>query len=505
LFCFVLFCVVLFVCLFGLAGHSQNFGQIIFFFCSPPQGQHVSGVVSDAATEELAGLRLRVDELSSRLEEATRHEREMARKWLEEKRTLAREVYEREKLKLEARAAARVAKVVDRVLDKTTDVIKTSLTADPDMPNPVRKVMRSTVDGVMPDVREEVLGTVVAKIRTKAAIDEGAPLRCCPNPLAWFRAWVLYTLFPHDRSVWRKIKNPWFWVLTAVSLVPRYGVQQLYFLMIIAFKDKRDEFQLVQYILAFKGFQFIGGVIKTVSGAMLYWACANTLDDSISCLDDGPSAEYFEVGFFALQIFLVWGAALALPFSERKGAVRFVLAENEAPNPEDVGTPGCLGMTRYAGRGGKIKWFVIYDTLIFFIAVGFLAYLTFVNEATKVDSDNPDSIKMLKANFYWVMTVYQLLSFPFALLKMPLMYALLTHAKVTAYSRWGRCVPPIKRPIDKPEAEREPFLRRLLASGGGLFGKKFAGDDEPQDDDDRGEEQPGGGGRAAGDDPGKID
>ena len=37
------------------------------------------------------------------------------------------------------------------------------------------------------------------------------------------RAYVLYVLYPHDRSMWRCFKDPAWWAFTGIGLVPVIG------------------------------------------------------------------------------------------------------------------------------------------------------------------------------------------------------------------------------------------------------------------------------------------
>lgn len=68
------------------------------------------------------------------------------------------------------------------------------------------------------------------------------------------RAWVLYHLSPCDKSVWACMRNPHWWLLNAVGLIP--GVNHLWWLLLLAWKDKRDEYQLCDFIIGSEASRF---------------------------------------------------------------------------------------------------------------------------------------------------------------------------------------------------------------------------------------------------------
>ena len=78
---------------------------------------------------------------------------------------------------------------------------------------------------------------------------------------------ILHALFPHDKSIWAKIRNPLWWLFTLVGVTPVYGVAQCWFLFLFLLKDKSDEFQLVSFIVTFKSSMFVAvGVLPTIKG-----------------------------------------------------------------------------------------------------------------------------------------------------------------------------------------------------------------------------------------------
>lgn len=168
-----------------------------------------------------------------------------------------------------------------------------------------------------------------------------------------FRCFVLFTLSPYNCSFGRKIKNVWWWFFKLVRVLPFYSMSSLSFLFTLLLIDRTDEFQLISFILEFKGTQFIGvGMISTLMGALKYISCVNLqplvitlaphLDSSggsnsllllntsatatttvftHQCDQYGPGSHnsfYLDFVAFVLQIILVWVAFFHLPYTKKR-------------------------------------------------------------------------------------------------------------------------------------------------------------------------------------------
>ena len=94
-------------------------------------------------------------------------------------------------------------------------------------------------------------------------------------------------------------------------------------------------------------------------------------------------------------------------------------------------TRGICG-ERYKKRGGRLYWWVFYDTIVFVLVVGLIATSAFLR-STPLD-DFEESQKILRQDLFWAKTIYGLFSFPFVIFKLPLMFTLLTHAKVCPFT-----------------------------------------------------------------------
>ena len=56
-----------------------------------------------------------------------------------------------------------------------------------------------------------------------------------------FRAWWVRTVYPHDLSFWRTIKNPWWKLHFFLSIFPFYGVAPIYWIVNFAMIERSDE------------------------------------------------------------------------------------------------------------------------------------------------------------------------------------------------------------------------------------------------------------------------
>ena len=146
-------------------------------------------------------------------------------------------------------AAAALTKVGDKVVDAAI--------MDPDMPGIVKKGISSIVKDVVNEVQIEVEQKLEGKWAGKdesvaeSIMAQRAPF-CCPNPISYLRAWILHTLYPHDKSAWAKMKQFSWWFIMVISHIPVFGVTQAWWLLVFLLHDKCDTFQVVKFILQVK-------------------------------------------------------------------------------------------------------------------------------------------------------------------------------------------------------------------------------------------------------------
>lgn len=120
------------------------------------------------------------------------------------------------------------------------------------------------------------------------ADDDSICLRVC----CCIRRWFLYSINPVDKNIWQQMKTFSFWFWTLIPLFPFFGVNSYFFVFAFFMIDKSDEYQLVQFILAFKKSQFLNaGVINGILGYVKYYAC------SLRTLSDAQYSEYVTFWF----------------------------------------------------------------------------------------------------------------------------------------------------------------------------------------------------------------
>merc|ERR1712216_463552 len=176
------------------------------------------------------------------------------------------------------------------------------------------------IDSVWPELEEEIMMEVA--IALDAAGDDPAQGRAGPDCI---RAFFRYHLYPFDRSFWAKLRDP-VWILwTLFTLTPVYGISPLCFFIIWVIIDKGDEFQLIQFILSFKGTQFITvGLLSMFRGFFTFMNCVtggghgSRHDCDVIGPGVGPEI-WMNLAAFVFQVFLTWLSFLLLRCAEEKG------------------------------------------------------------------------------------------------------------------------------------------------------------------------------------------
>jgi len=340
---------------------------------------------------------------------------------------------------LEAWVKQKLYGKLELLVDKLPPLAKDML-EDPEMPRCVSRGKDRVVDAVWPDIRSEIMWEIAILIDGRAQDSEEQdkrPGRCC------LLAFVRYHLLPYDKTIWGKLKDPWWVIMSLITLVPVLGVSPICFFILFFIIDKGDEFQLVQFILQFKGTQFLSvGLIRMVMGYVFYIACVTAPADPRDhrCQDEGPGSSgsiiLTSIGML-FQLVLTWVAFVLLRFSESKGRseLRGVLGQDEKGR-------------HLHRKGGYIKWFLFYDLFVFIVITGILVYvLTTVSDPF----DWP-----VKHTVFALQILYGLLAFPFFWFTLPGLQLVLTHAVPTAYDRKGRCRKPISPPArEKTKKEME--------------------------------------------------
>lgn len=331
---------------------------------------------------------------------------------------------------------------------KTKEAIK-----DPYMPDCVFGMMSAVVDAWWPDVKNEAKAMILSAVRTTDELYHGEPPCCKYSPLALMRYW----LQPYDRNIWRKIRNPFWWTFVILSIVPKYGIAAMSFTFLFLLIDRGDEFQLQEFILNFKGVQFISlGLASICVGAAQYFFCT-TMDPQV-CDEWAPREEVFTVLLFVWQVILVWIAFLFQSCSKSKGGDFYHIQNLEGVSEEDLSLEHALvhenllvanavadeESTITARR--RMRNLLIYDFCVFIACLGATFWLAFhfMNDPSASihrhdDGWSKDNWKFA-SGLYWIKVTYGMMSFPFILLKIPGLSTIISHARPTGYNPYGNCV-----------------------------------------------------------------
>ncbi|KAJ1620242.1 hypothetical protein T492DRAFT_1079185 [Pavlovales sp. CCMP2436] len=329
--------------------------------------------------------------------------------------------------------------IVDLVIVRVEDMLVQNL-CDIDMPSAIYAAVQRAIELGVQDLRTEVKELAKNNIRKKIKVSEPVVYsNCFVRCVYTVRSYLLYALFPYDRSMWVQIRNPFYVVLKLISIYPP-PIQPLFFILQFLLMDKRDEYQLVRFILLFKTSQFVSiGILNTFIGASYYYRA------------DGEPV-YFPISILSIALFLaqvvvVWLAFLLLPVSKEKGSY-----DQHNLDEDLIGV--CCGFKRYRGRGGRLPQLFIYDLFCFLLiaAMSLAAYATdgtaksisLFGDLELVGADPAelqDADRRFAEQLYWCRTLYGVLALPFMLFLFPLAGDLLTHSLPTAYDEWGRTLP----------------------------------------------------------------
>jgi hypothetical protein len=479
---------------------------------------------------------------------------EQAERFADEKLAMLKAFQEEKKALLVGALAKKLVSLVGEMMAIGLVKVKEAVD-DPWMPRFVKRAIDAIIDALWPDVTDNVKDAIFASVHPNPPVDHGEPPSlcaccccvprgaipvdtaptpendtgfCCCGPCAracnactggggdgstgggccgccfacshtapFFGplAWLKYELRPYDRSFWQQLRDPAWWCITAVSLIPVFGVSQLFFVMLFMISDWDDQFSLLQFISAFKGTQFFSlGVVSGCVGAVQYFLCASTQPST--CPRYAPRELLHTAILFAMQIVLVWVAFAMLTCAKNKGGLYHQIAAkrqaalaarakdaqqsllsamtsdvveqayvDDVADTRDGGDPD--GATR-----GRLRLLLLYDTLVFCIAAGAVVWGALdhqldpraslrnyaADDAFREDASNWKFLALI----WMAKTFYGLLSFPFLALVIPGVSALFCRAKPTGVNPYGVTVP--LRGFADPDA---PWRFPERRSGGG--------------------------------------
>lgn len=395
-------------------------------------GSTAAGVAANAASTAAGMAGTAADAASAKVEAAKQAAFEALPQEERELLVSAKEVMQTQKERAKNRVLNGTMPLGGKVLDLIKDSVIENATDDADMPAPVARSLRWLIDGIFYDLKVEARKGVRDRALTKVNDGDGArraPCICTP----WgFRAFILHHFLPHDRSIWGKLKDPVYLFLLLIVLFPRFAGRQCFFcgvLFLIAFPCPPDEYQLVNFVLQFKGSQYLtGGVLASLWAMIQSETCARR---GFLCPALGPMPFTFGLLELLLNIVLCWTAFMMLPYSKKYGGSKFVAEKHLDEERLEKSLPTrifcCCGVAFHEDRGGRLAYLLRYDACCVAVCAILFVLLTWLWESKEMA-------------LFWIETLHAFMSVPFALFMLPGLQRLLTHTEPTGYDVAGKCV-----------------------------------------------------------------
>ncbi|KAL3921968.1 MAG: hypothetical protein SGPRY_004721 [Prymnesium sp.] len=226
----------------------------------------------------------------------------------------------------------------------------------------------------------------------------------CPRPLYWLRARVLYTVLPADGTTWSVLRQPTGFIA--------YAANVWLFVILFFLIDKRDEFQLVNFILKFKGFQAVSALISAASASS---AMCNVRQDMADGVLDGVR-----------------------DLKELREQDT-VLDQHEVHEVEDSAVERAVQQARKsfsASRrtGGFLPYFLVYDLVAATYVVWIYGAILYTHAFSPND---PNAHWKFWTTLYFAKQQYALMAFPFLIFSVPVLGKALTKTKATGYDMRG--------------------------------------------------------------------
>jgi len=193
-----------------------------------------------------------------------------------------------------------------------------------------------------------------------------------------FRAWYLYAWAPFDKSFWDQYYDPWQKLMLVLPCIPYGGANNLIYAFHYLMIDKTDGFQLVDFILGLKAYNFVVNAILMLfigSGFLAECALVGYADCHIK---DNAGLHGAGFGFFIgfCLIFLGWilgfMAMAGISRSHLKGEYKYArkaIASEVNLGEEHKETRDCCGREYHPYRAYRLRYLLWYDTVCLFIAV----------------------------------------------------------------------------------------------------------------------------------------
>ena len=288
---------------------------------------------------------------------------------------------------------------------------------------PYRWWYQTNLDKQTDEILDEIAADALNEEEDDEEEDEEEPSPSWRLMPMRIRAKLLYISSPCDKSIWQCLRDERWIALTALGLAP-YGIGTIWWLFMFSLHDKRDEYQICNFIVGFMVSKFLGGCGLLIFGAFKYYLCATR--DVITCDTDGPRViEYYDGVLFFAQTLLVWLCFFILPMTH---PCRSVKDERDAYLVDDMErVHNKLGPKR--PRGGRLVDFFWWDSFCVFFVLTLALFAWSVVGQTGWQ---------LRATLFWLKALFGLLSMPFLLFKIPVLNTLLMQVRSTGYDEKGR-------------------------------------------------------------------
>mmetsp|Transcript_46367 Transcript_46367/g.110412 ORF Transcript_46367/g.110412 Transcript_46367/m.110412 type:complete len:572 (-) Transcript_46367:20-1735(-) len=365
----------------------------------------------------------------SRIRQAEREFEEEVEEYLEDKRL---------------RAMNRIRRistpVVRTLFASIRDLVRVQSTADPHLPRRLKPVLHDVTGSIMDDLEVEVDLTlrsatmVPSKKQLTKALD-AVPSECRNTKhlriFMRIRAFVLFHWLPYNLSVFGKLKDKYYLALALIAMWPTPLVRVVFYgiiLVMLVCPWPPDEYQLIGYILSFKGSQFwTTGVVSLLFIAFEYLTCYLFSGDQVrECINKsgpGASSSFTKLTADLLgTVVLVWVAFLMLPYSKRRYAFHVVEKDHQE-------------LEKRFSRGGRLYRLLKYDMVSFGLCS--LA-MVLLYAADVYENAAPQDLSLhRKELIYWCRVLYGLSSLPFSLFILPVVGRFLTHVDTTGFDNEG--------------------------------------------------------------------
>jgi len=337
----------------------------------------------------------------------------------------------------------------------------------------------------------------------------------------WARARFLHATQPADTTLYQNLREAGPLILTIISLYPPTSVPL--FLVTLIFINKSDEFQLVNFILKFKGAQFLSAGIMPAAqtGMKLFFSCFKNVavhseDLGLThlppgmCVTDAPGPSKWHLLIMEpIRIVLLYFAAYLLYYvggfggideikaleeartdaadgvldgfvdkkvlkdksKEAKGQVAKGQDGHRATSPvhhhaEEITFEGknrAISLARENHSVGLAHGFMLPSFLLYDACV--VAFLTASFGLALWSVEEPSW--MLWTCAYYFRLIYSILSFPFLVFLLPIVGPSLHHAKPTAYDKQGMLVPKLTTAQIKLKISNAEKDKQMKEGGGG--------------------------------------